>query len=350
VPPSSAAVAVSRIGRLGLLTLDRPKAINALDLHMVRALRTALDAWRTDPSVAVVAIVGAGDRGLCAGGDVRRMRELVMGTPEEHAEAVTFWREEYELNAAIAAYATPYVAFMDGVTMGGGVGVAGHGSLRIVTERSKVAMPEAIIGFFPDVGGLHLLAQAPGEIGTHLALTGTTVNGADAVAIGFADVLVESSAIPALLDGLADGSLLGEPGTPIALDRFGRTDTPSSLMTLQPWIDECYQGDDPVTIVERLAAHPDPAAREAAAAIRARSPYSVHVILRALRRAARLGTLEAVLEQDRHLSEVYADEPDFREGVRAQLVDRDRTPHWRHPSLADVPPAEVDAAFAGLVG
>ena len=192
--PAANAVLLRKEGRAAYLTLNRPKAINALTRDMVLRVRAALDEWQQDASVDAVVIAGAGDRGLCAGGDIRAVREAVItGHPWQAAE---FWRDEYRLNLAIARYPKPYVAIMDGIVMGGGVGISAHGPVRIVTERSRVAMPETGIGFIPDVGGTYLLSRAPGELGTHLALTGTAIPAADAILCGLADHFVPSAATP----------------------------------------------------------------------------------------------------------------------------------------------------------
>ncbi|MGB5953623.1 MAG: 3-hydroxyisobutyryl-CoA hydrolase, partial [Ornithinimicrobium sp.] len=179
-------------GPIGVITLNRPKALNALDPSMISAMMTALEDWADTDDVRAVWVEGGGGKGLCAGGDVRQMRELVHSGDIEGA--MSFFAHEYRLNAATRDYPKPYVAWMDGVVMGGGIGISGHASHRLVTERSKLAMPETIIGFFPDVGALWLLSRAPGELGTHLALTGSSFTGADAVAIGVADYLVRSDA------------------------------------------------------------------------------------------------------------------------------------------------------------
>ncbi|HOB57822.1 MAG TPA: 3-hydroxyisobutyryl-CoA hydrolase, partial [Rhodoglobus sp.] len=196
-------VVITQRGRLGHVLLNRPQAINALTHEMVVQIAAALAAWATDDSVETVAISGAGERGLCAGGDVTAMyRSAVAEGADAGVEAAAFWADEYALNSAIAHYPKPYVALMTGVVLGGGVGVSAHGSHRVVTETTKLGMPEVTIGFVPDVGGTRLLARAPGELGTHLALTGGTMTGADAIALGFADWYVPSVALPALLDDL----------------------------------------------------------------------------------------------------------------------------------------------------
>jgi len=328
-------VRFERRGASGLVTLDRPKAINSLTWAMVDAMRAQLREWAADDAVRVVAITGAGEKGLCAGGDVVSVRRsLLDGDPDA---ALAFFDTEYDVDALIGTFPVPTVAFMDGVCMGGGIGIGGHASLRLVTERTKIAMPETKIGFFPDVGGLHLLAAAPGELGTHLALTSTVATGADAVMLGMADVLVSSEHLPGILEGLASGEV------PAPAD-LGSTSHPAPLEKDRAWIDACYAGDDAAAILTRLEEWDGEGAdraHEAAAAIRARSPFSVCLTLAALRRAARLGTLEAVLDQDRALARVFVEEPDFREGVRALLVDKSNDPHWRHASVADVPRTDL---------
>jgi enoyl-CoA hydratase len=188
-----------REGSAGILRLNRPKALNALTLEMTREIVTALDAFEADPSVAVIILEGAGERGLCAGGDIRGLYESAKAKGDL---GKIFWREEYILNARIAQFPKPYVAYMDGFVMGGGVGLAGHASHRIVTEKTKMAMPEVSLGFFPDVGGTWLLSRSPGELGTYFGLTGLNANGADVLAAGMADVLIDTSNWPALREAL----------------------------------------------------------------------------------------------------------------------------------------------------
>ena len=320
-------------GALGVLILNRPKAINALDVSMMEAVPAVLDAWRSDESVRAVALVGAGERGFCAGGDVRAVRQAHL----DGDDAARFFRAEYAVDLAVAEYPKPVVAVMDGITMGGGVGLGMNADLRVVTERTQMAMPETIIGFFPDVGATYRLARSPGELGTHVALTGATFGAGDAIALGLADTLVDSSSVEGLLDGLAKG----EP--PDA--SVGETAPPSGLVAEQAWIDECYAGDDPVVVVHRLEGHSSAEARAAAETIRSRSPLAVAITLEALRRAGSGGSLAEVLETDAVIAERMLDGSDFAEGVRAQLVDKDRSPTWRHARLEDVTRDEVLAFF-----
>lgn len=329
-------VLYARDGGCGRILLNRPRAINVLTYDMVTSMLAQLQDWARDDAVLAVSIEGAGERGLCAGGDVRALRTIVLaGT----GEAMKFWAHEYRMNAAIAAYPKPFVAFMDGVVMGGGVGVSAHGSLRLVTERSRVAMPETTIGFSPDVGSLFLLSRAPGETGTHLAMAGLPVGGPDAIFCGLADALIDSEDIPAIIARLAAGESLDA--------RIGDTTVVGDLAAARQWIDPCYAGDDADTILRALRGHPAAGAQQAADALEARAPLAVCIALEAIRRARRMDDLGQVLEQDRMLGGALADSVDFVEGVRALLVDRDNTPHWRHRSLADVDPAEVARAFTG---
>jgi enoyl-CoA hydratase len=327
-------VLYAREGRLGRILLNRPRVINVLNDAMVTSVLAQLQDWAQDDAIDAVSIQGAGDRGLCAGGDVRVLRTAVLAGS---MDALEFWAHEYRMNAVIDSYPKPFVAFMDGIVMGGGVGISAHGSLRLVTERSRVAMPETTIGFSPDVGALFLLSRAPGEVGTHLAMTGLSVGGADAVACGLADALIASQDIPGILAALAAGKSL-DAGV-------GSTSTPGDLAADQDWIDSCYAGNDAVTILEALQAHPAPGARAAAEVLQSRAPLAVCTALEAIRRADQMDTLAEVLEQDRVLGASMAGSGDFLEGVRALLVDRDNAPRWRHQSLADVDPAEVAGLF-----
>jgi enoyl-CoA hydratase len=329
-------VLYARDGHLGRILLNRPKVINVLNDHMVTSVLAQLVDWARDDVIAAVSIEGAGDRGLCAGGDVRVLRSAVMAGS---ADALAFWAHEYRMNAAIDSYPKPFVSFMDGIVMGGGVGISAHGSLRLVTERSRVAMPETTIGFSPDVGALFLLSRAPGELGTHLAMTGLSIGGADSITCGLADALISSEEIPGVIARLA----AGEP-----LDAgIGSISGAGHLAPERAWIDQCYAGNDAVAILAALRAHPAPGAQKAADVLVTRSPLAVCTALEAIRRARQMTTLAQVLEQDRILGAAMAGSADFLEGVRALLVDRDNAPRWRHRSLADVDPGEVAGLFAG---
>ncbi len=336
-------------GALGVITLNRPRAINALDGDMIAAMRTVLDDWASGDIVKAVWVEGAGEKGLCAGGDVRAVREVIRGGDLDGA--LSFFAHEYELNALIADYRLPYVAWMNGLVMGGGIGISAHGSHRLVTEHTTIAMPETIIGFFPDVGALWLLARAPGELGTHLALTGVTVGGAEAVRLGLADHVVSSVAKSAVYADLsrtaakddAEALAAWEPPAEHLVDVDEETGS-TPLEQQRRWIDECYAGVEIETIVERLRSCDDPAAANAVELIEQRSPHSVTLTLEALRRAAHMSVTE-VLAQDLRLARAVIRHPDFDEGVRAQLVDKDKSPRWADRHISDIQHTDIMAAF-----
>ncbi|MFE7717802.1 enoyl-CoA hydratase/isomerase family protein [Nocardia rhizosphaerihabitans] len=335
---------------LGLITLNRPRAINALNHSMTLAITEALRTWAADPAVRTVAIVGAGERGLCAGGDIvaihRDAKAINDGGPAAPAPLQTataaFWREEYLLNDLIGSYPKPYVAIMDGIVMGGGVGLSAHGSHRIVTERSQIGMPEVGIGFVPDVGGTYLLSHTPGELGTHVALTAARMGAGDAIVAGFADTFVPSADLPALLDALrttpADEAVAGLA-----------TPAPESELAAQrDWIDACYAADTVEEIVAALRAADSPEATKAAEDLLAKSPVAVKATLRALRDARTLPSLAAALTVEFRITVAALSTHDLAEGIRAQVIDKDRTPRWSPATLAEVTTAQVDAYFAPL--
>ncbi|MFD9721408.1 enoyl-CoA hydratase/isomerase family protein [Streptomyces sp. NPDC059076] len=326
-------------GRAAYILLNRPRALNALTHDMVRTIAAALDHWEGDGAIATVVIAGAGDRGLCAGGDIRAIHADAVAGGRASAD---FWRDEYRLNARISRYPKPYVALMDGLVMGGGVGVSAHGDVRVVTEKSTVAMPETGIGFVPDVGGTYLLARAPGELGTHLALTGRPVGAADALLCGLADHYVPSDRLPRLSAELAT-AVVAE-----VLPRHAQAAPGGELAAHREWIDACYAHDTVEDIVTRLLDHGDPAAKDTAEVLLTRSPTALKVTLAALRRARGLSTLEAVLDQEYRVSCAAHSSPDLIEGVRAQIIDKDRTPRWMPPSLDGVTDADVERFFAPL--
>ncbi|GAA1839841.1 enoyl-CoA hydratase/isomerase family protein [Agromyces salentinus] len=330
---------------VGHVTLNRPKALNALSYEMILALTEVFDAWRDDSEVAVIVLDGAGERGLCAGGDIRELYE--MSTGGRAADARTFFRTEYRLNAAIARYPKPVVAIMDGITMGGGIGLAGHASVRVVTERSRVAMPETRIGFTPDVGGSWLLAKAPGELGAHLALNSRTMDAADAIHAGFADAFVPSEHLPHLLQALAERADPGSPAEIVML--FDDTPGPSALAASREWVDACYSAPTPAEIIGRLRARPEPEAAEAADELETLSPTALTVTLAAVRRARTLPRLEEALEQEFQLVSWFIEQPDLHEGIRAQVIDKDRNPAWNPATLADVEPGIFDRVLAAQV-
>jgi enoyl-CoA hydratase len=321
-------------GALGHLTLNRPRNLNALTPTMISGLHAALLAWDTDPAVAAVLIDGAGDRGLCAGGDIKLLYD---GIRARSLVPLNFWSHEYEMNAAIADLGKPYVAWMDGICFGGGLGVSVHGSVRIVTERSQLAMPETAIGLSPDVGVLYWLARAPGGLGTYAALTGARFNAGDAIAAGLADICYPAAAWADVVAELRSGRLPdGARSIEVA---------PSISDDDRSWIDDCFTADSVREIGDRLAARPEPGAAAALATLRTMSPTAVMVTFAAIRRAARLARITDVLAQDLKVSMAFTRHPDLVEGIRAAVIDKDRTPRWDPARWEDVTEADVESYF-----
>jgi enoyl-CoA hydratase len=322
---------------VGLITLNRPKAINSLTHPMVNAISPVLTDWADNDDVHTVIVDGAGERGLCAGGD---LVALYHSARADGSVARSFWYDEYRLNAQIGRFPKTYVALMDGIVMGGGVGVAVHGSVRVVTDTTKMAMPEVGIGFIPDVGGTLILSRAPGLLGLHAALTGATFGASDAIAMGFADHFVPHDAIAAFKEiAITDGvgaALAAHTAEPPA----------SQFLAQRQWIDRCYAEATPLEIIGALRAEDAGPATEAADLIEAKSPISVSVALEAVRRATKLATLEDVLRQEYRTTCGALRSHDFEEGIRAQVIDKDRNPKWSPASLAAVTTADVEAYFA----
>lgn len=329
-------VRVTRHADLGRITLTRPAAINALSGGMIDTIDAALARWAGDPSVALVVIDGEGERGLCAGGDIKAMYGSARGDGEL---ARTLWRNEYRMNARIDGYPKPVLALMHGLVLGGGVGISAHASLRVVTANSRVGMPETGIGMVPDVGGTSLLGHAPMQLGTHLALSGLMLGPADALYCGLADVYVEAEQLTALRTAPDAASAL-------ALIEDARRRNDAGPVTDWSWVGDCYAADTVPGVLDRLNAHGSPQATAAAALITGRSPTAQVVTLRALRGAATLPSLRHALDQEYRIVCQRLVDPDFAEGIRAQVIDKDRRPRWNPATLADVDPGFIDQHFA----
>jgi len=330
-------VIVERVGALGRLRLNRPKALNALNHGMVLAIDQALDQFSADPGIAAVLLTGEGERGLCAGGDLRGLYES-----RGNAFAEAFWRDEYRLDARIADYEKPFVAVMDGITMGGGVGLAGHAAHRIVTERSRIAMPETGIGYLPDVGGTWLLPRAPGEIGTYLGLTGEPVGPADAMFCRLADALVPSAVLPDLIDTLvALDPDAGHDGVRDVIARFAQDPGPPPLGAHRALIDRCFAFDMVDEILSALDADGSDFAAATRKTLLTKAPSSLVLTLCLLRLGRGAPNLEACLEREYHASLALLEEGDFREGIRAAVIDKDKHPRWNPPTVDAVDPARI---------
>jgi enoyl-CoA hydratase len=341
VSSADAPVLTSVEGQLGRIRLNRPRALNALTLEMIQMIGLALDRFEADDGIRAVLLEGEGDRGFCAGGDIRALRDSALGDGDG---ARRFWREEYHLNARIARATRPVVAILDGIVMGGGIGLAGHAAHRVVTERVKAAMPEVGIGFYPDVGGTWLLARAPGRLGEHLALTGSSVGAADALLCGLADVHVPVGSLPGLIAALASG---GDPATGLAAHAAVPPD-PGQLPAARSWIDSAYGGASVAEILDVLDREGDDMAAATAAVIRTRSPTSLAVALHGVRAARAMESLEAVLDQDYRVSCGFLTTADFVEGIRAAVVDKDRNPGWNPAEIDAIGPADIERYFESL--
>jgi len=304
--------------RTGRILLNRPHMINALNLAMLDGMTRVLEEWTQDDGVDEVLVEGAG-RGFCSGADVRQMRSMIL---DGSGDPVDFLAREYRLDYLVATYPKPYTSRMGGIVMGGGMGISVHGSHRVVTSTTAMAMPETNIGLWPDVGMTYRLSRTPGEVGTYMGLTGLSITGDQAVRAGLADMRV--------------GTEPREDGT----SRLSQDD-PSQ----DSWMAEVFAGDQICEIMDRLESSELPVARETARTLRTRCPLSVAVTLQALRRASTM-TLEEVFTQDLRLGAYFCARPDFVEGVRAQLVDKDHSPKWSHSRIEDVTGEEVLSAFA----
>lgn len=332
---------VTRAGRLGRIRLDRPQALNSLTLAMVRAFALALEDFAADPAIAAVLVTGEGGRAFCAGGDIRALYET-RGSDASAYKA--FWREEYRLNARIAAFRKPYVALMDGVVMGGGVGVSAHGNRRVVTERTRLAMPETGIGFIPDVGGTWLLTRKDG-VGLYMALSGVAVSAADALHAGLADVFIQSARAAELVERLE--AIDSAADVDAVLRDLAQTPDAGELERRKESLDRALAGNRIEDALALLDSCGSAFARAAAMEIRRKSPTSVKVTHTLLKRALMAGKLETCLVNEYRAACRLLESHDLYEGVRAAIIDKDRNPRWLPPTLADVSDDAVDKILLG---
>jgi enoyl-CoA hydratase len=335
-----------RRGAAGLITLNRPQALNAVTHEMVLALRAQLDGWADDPAITRVVITAAGERAFCAGGDIRALYDL--GQAGRQEEALQFWRHEYPLNVVIKNYRKPYVALIDGLVMGGGVGVSVHGSHRVAGDCFQFAMPEVGIGFFPDVGATWFLPRMPGELGTYCGLTGERFGSADGCAAGVATHRIPSARFGALLDGLT-----GAVSVDALLAAFAEPAGEGPILAKRAVIDRLFVGDRVEDILAALDREPASGSAEAewaaktAAAMRTKSPLSLKLGLAQVRRGKAWDFETCMRAEFRIVSRVIRGS-DFYEGVRAVIVDKDNKPRWQPARLAEVSDAEVERYFAAL--
>lgn len=319
------------------ITLNRPRAINALSINMVTELR---DVFRSidDQGFSAVVIDGSGERGFCGGGDVKQLSAC------NDQDAQHFLHTEYEADWLISGVKTPVISLMTGITMGGGIGVGGYASHRVVTESTVMAMPETRIGLAPDVGANFLLAKTPGAIGEYLAVTGARFTAGDALELGFADYCVQSSHLTSLVAAIADGAdptlTLAESGAPAPA---------GELLSNRDWIDECFTENSIIDVVAALESHRSDAARAAAREIRTLSPISVAVAFWALRLARQDASLRAVFDRDERVMLSLLENFDAHEGIRALLVDKDMQPRWSPARIEDVTVAQLEMVFGAEV-
>jgi len=326
-------------GRAGRITFNRPQALNALDHDMAAAIEAALDAWHDDPDVAVVVIDAVGERAFCAGGDIAAIYHL--GREGDFEIGPRFWRKEYRMNAQIKEYRKPIVAFMQGFVMGGGVGVGGLCAHRVVGDSTQIAMPETGIGLIPDVGGTLLLALAPGRVGEYLGLTGGRINAADAIYAGFADTYVPEADWPALIARIV------ETGDPELLPKHLTPAQKGRLADLRPEIEAAFGGGSLREIVGTLDRMPGGFAQDTVATLRRVSALSAECTLRLVRMTRATPTIREALSNEFRFTLRAVEHGEFLEGVRAQIIDKDRKPQWRH-SLESLPEALVQQMLAPL--
>ncbi len=347
----TAEIRIERRGALGVVVLDRQRALNALTLDMVRSLSRALAAWREDPGIGAVLVKAVPGRAFCAGGDIRRVIET---RDREGIEAASrFFRDEYRMNWRIKNFPKPYIALCDGITMGGGVGISVHGSHRIVTENTLFAMPETGIGFFPDVGGTWFLPRLPGELGMYLGLTGARARAADCLHAGIATHYLPSERLPRLEEELAATPAERMEGVLAELlSELGEIPgpTPAPLAERRAVIDALFSGDDLFAILDALAADGSGFGAEQLALLADKSPFSLHVTCAQLRRGARLTDFAEALTLEYRIVHRFLEGREFAEGVRALLVDKDRNPRWTWTDPRAVPREAVEACFAPLPG
>jgi enoyl-CoA hydratase/carnithine racemase len=340
---SEAEVICEKMGHCGVITLNRPKALNALTLNMVRVIARALDQWEKDAEIRSVVIKGAGDRAFCAGGDIKRLYEL--GKAGDYDGQTAFWREEYQLNYRIKTYPKPYIALIHGIVMGGGAGVGIHAHHTVATETFSFAMPEVGIGFFPDIGASYFLPRLAGYAGSYLALTGSRIALGDALVLGLVQAHVPAAKLEALLNRLIAGA---EVKAAIAAETAPGPD--SSLAAESAFIDAAFVGENVATILSRIAAAADAGSSFAAKTrdtILSKSPISVAIALRQMQRGAGLDLAEN-LKMDLRIVTRIARGHDFYEGVRATLIDRDNHPQWRPDKFETMKTADIDPYFASL--
>lgn len=340
-------IIISQRGHIGFLLLNRPKALNALTRDMCLAIKAQLDAWADDDSVAAVIIEGEGERSFCAGGDVLKVAQAAQSGSDDGR---LFFRDEYRMNAAIHHFPKPYVALLDGITMGGGVGLSIHGRYRVVTERTLFAMPETDLGLIPDVGGSYFLPRLPGKIGLYLALTGYRARAADCLYTDIATHYIPSDTITEMKARLVEASLpLGPAEVGVILDDFSaEPNQQPPLASFRQQIDSHFSHESVGAIIDSLKAETSEWARDTYKTLLTKSPTSLELSFEAYRRGASLSLNQCLQMEYRIVNRILEMDPDFLEGVRAILIDKDRNPTWSPSRLADIDHDAIAAHFSNM--
>ena len=333
---------IRKAGRAGRITLNRPKALNAMTYPMALAIEDALDGWADDPEVGLVVIDAEGDKAFCAGGDIVEMYETAKAGNFDYGRK--FWADEYRLNAKIVNYPKPYIAFMQGFTMGGGVGISCHGSHRVVGETSQIAMPECGIGLVPDVGGTLLLSRAPGRLGEYLSTTGTRMGPGDALLAGFADHFIAEEDWPGVIAELESS------GDPAAIDHAACPAPEGKLAGLQSAVDAGFNRQTAADILSALQDQQTDFAKDTVKLLTRQSPLSVACAVEMIHRIRGAKGIEPALDLEFRFVWRSAEQGDFIEGIRAAVIDKDRKPRWRHDGIGDVSAEDVAAMLAPLTG
>lgn len=333
---------IRKDGHAGCITLNRPKALNALTYEMCLAIEDALWTWRVDPTVTVILIDAEGDKAFCAGGDIAEM--YATGTAGDYTYGQRFWRDEYRMNALIAEYPKPVISFLQGFTMGGGVGVGCHGSHRVVGDSSRIAMPECGIGLIPDVGGSYLLANAPGRLGDYLGLTADRMGPGDAIYAGFADLYLPEDIWPAVKAKIcADGNVA-------ALTDAAQSAPASPLAARQPEIDALFAGQSLNAITSTLRASTDTFAADTLTRLSRNAPLAMACAVEILHRLRHENlTIRDAFDLEYRFTSRAMERGDFIEGIRAAIIDKDKSPRWIH-DLDRVPADAIDAMLRPVTG
>jgi len=334
-PAATATNVVSKVyGPIGHIELDRAAKLNALTLQMLTELTRVLKQWAKDPAISLVLLTGRGERAFCAGGDIADFHRAV--TTGAHQEFIDLLSMEFDLDYLISTYPKPLITLAHGITMGGGVGLASHAPVRLVTQSATMGMPEAKIGYTPDVGGSHLLANTPGYFGEYFAMSAASFTGADAVYLGFADVVVNDSFAEKILDeldefvGLSAGEIIS------AIEVLHGAPESYALELSQGWVDHAFSAETPQEVLERLEQMVHPAAQQAAQSILANSPSSISSAFYTVRQARAEQDLRSALDRELRMARHLMHRPDLAEGIRAQVIDKDRNPHWSPAVISDV--------------